>query len=84
MASACWTISGVTFNRVELDNAVEFNKKNDVGFTAGAGLAFKMGPVRLSPEFRYTRWGGENLRDPINSLLRTNRNQGDFLIGLTF
>jgi len=43
-----------------------------------------MGRVRISPEFRYTRWGGENLRDPINALLRTNRNQGDFMLGLTF
>jgi hypothetical protein len=43
-----------------------------------------MGRVRISPEFRYTRWGGENLRDPISALLRTNRNQGDFMLGLTF
>jgi opacity protein-like surface antigen len=78
------TIAGATFNRVELNNAVEFNKRNDVGLTGGFGVAFKMGRVRISPEFRYTRWGGENLRDPINALLRTNRNQGDFLLGLTF
>ncbi|MEO8100401.1 MAG: porin family protein [Acidobacteriota bacterium] len=78
------TISGVTFNRVELNSAAEFNKRNDVGGTAGFGVAFKLGPVRISPEVRYTRWGSETLRDPINALLRTNRNQGDFLIGLTF
>jgi opacity protein-like surface antigen len=78
------TISGATFNRVELNNAVEFNKRNDVGLTGGFGVAFKIGRVRISPEFRYTRWGGENLRDPINALLRTNRNQGDFMLGLTF
>jgi opacity protein-like surface antigen len=78
------TISGASFNRVELNNAVEFNKRNDVGLTGGFGVAFKMGPVRISPEFRYTRWGGENFRDPINALLRTNRNQGDFMVGFTF
>jgi opacity protein-like surface antigen len=78
------TVSGATFNRVELNNASEFNKRNDIGFTGGFGIAFKIGWVRISPEFRYTRWGGENFRDPINALLRTNRNQGDFLLGLTF
>jgi opacity protein-like surface antigen len=78
------TISGATFNQVEIDNAVEFNKRNDVGFAFGFGLAFKLGAVRISPELRYTRWGGENLRDPVDALLRTNRNQGDFMLGLTF
>lgn len=69
---------------VELENAPEFNKRNDVGFVFGGGVAFKMGPVRISPEFRYVRWGSEAFRDPVNSLLRTNRNQGDFLLGFTF
>jgi opacity protein-like surface antigen len=78
------TISGATFDRVELNSATEFNKRNDVGLAVGLGVAFKVGPVRISPEFRYTRWGGEALRDPINALLRTNRNQGDFMVGLTF
>ena len=78
------TISGVTLNEVEIANPAEFNKENDIGFVFGAGIAFKMGRVRISPEVRYTRWGGENFRDPINSLLRTNRNQGDFMLGLTF
>ncbi len=78
------TISGATLSQVQISNPIEFNKRNDVGLTGGFGIAFKMGPVRISPEFRYTRWGGENLRDPINALLRTNRNQGDFLLGLTF
>jgi opacity protein-like surface antigen len=67
-----------------LSNAPEFNKRNDVGFVFGGGVEFKLGWLRISPEFRYTRWGSENFRDPINSFLRTNRNQGDFIIGLTF
>jgi opacity protein-like surface antigen len=74
-------VSGVTFNQVSLDSAPEFNKDTDFGFTFGAGVTFKAGWLRLSPEFRYTRWGGENFRDPINALLRTNRNQGTFLVG---
>ena len=38
----------------------------------------------MTPEFRYTRWGSENFRDPVAALLRTNKNQGDFILGLTF
>ena len=77
-------IRNVAGGVTELPSAVEFNKRNDIGFAAGFGVAFKAGPVRISPEFRYVRWGSENFRDPIGSLLRTNRNQGDFLLGLTF
>jgi hypothetical protein len=68
----------------ETNNAVEFNKRNDIGLVFGAGVAFKAGRVRISPEFRYVRWGSENFRDPVRSLLHTKRNQGDFLIGFTF
>jgi len=47
-------------------------------------VEFKLGHVRITPEFRYTRGGSENFRDPVASLLRTNKNQGDFILGLTF
>lgn len=77
-------VSGATLNQVEITNPPEFNKDTDIGFTFGAGIAFKLGRVRISPEFRYTRWGGENFRDPVNTLLRTNRNDGTFLLGFTF
>jgi Outer membrane protein beta-barrel domain len=77
-------ISAGTFSSVELNNPPEFNKATDVGVAFGAGIALKIGRVRISPELRFTRWGGENLRDPVNALLHTHRNQGDFLIGFTF
>ncbi len=66
------------------DSAPEFNKKTDIGLVFGGGLEFKVTRVRLSPGIRYTRWGSENFRDPINALLRTNRNQADFLLGFMF
>ena len=62
----------------------EFNKRTDVGMVFGGGVEFKIKRLRISPEFRYTRWGSENFRDPVRSLLRTNRNQGDFLLGILF
>ena len=64
--------------------APEFNEDSDIGFVFGGGVEFKLGHVRITPEFRYTRWGSENFRDPVASLLRTNKNQGDFILGLTF
>jgi hypothetical protein len=67
-----------------LTNPPEFNKATDEGLVFGGGIAFKMGRVRIGPELRYTRWGSENFRDPVGSLLRTNRNQGDFLLGILF
>lgn len=77
-------VSAATLNQVEVDNPAEFNKDTDLGLAAGFGVAFKAGPVRISPEFRYTRWGGENFREPVQALLRTSRNDGTFLLGLTF
>ena len=64
--------------------AAEFHKTNDIGAAFGGGIEFKLGFVRFTPELRYTRWGSENFHDPIAALLRTNKNQGDFMLGLTF
>jgi hypothetical protein len=50
----------------------------------GGGLEVKLGILRITPEFRYTRWGSENFRDPVAALLRSNKNQGDFILGVTF
>jgi opacity protein-like surface antigen len=67
-----------------VNTSPEFNKRTDTGFVFGGGIEFKVSRLRISPGVRYTRWGSENFRDPINSLLRTNRNQADFLIGILF
>jgi len=69
---------------VSVSSVPEFNKDTDIGATFGAGVEFKAGWLRVSPEFRYTRWGSENFRDPVANLLRTNKNQGDFMLGITF
>ena len=69
---------------VNVTSVPEFHKDFDIGATFGAGIEFKAGWLRITPEFRYTRWGTENFRDPIGDLLHTNKNQGDFMLGLTF
>jgi hypothetical protein len=69
---------------VNVNPVPEFNKDNDIGFVFGGGIELKLGVIRFTPEFRYTRWGSENFRDPVAALLQTNKNQGDFILGLTF
>ncbi len=54
------------------------------GGTFGAGVEKQIGPVRLDPELRYTRWRADpNSSGPVFDL-RSNPNQLDFLLGLNF
>jgi hypothetical protein len=55
---------------------------NSPGATVGAGLAFKAGFLRISPEIRYTHWTALAFRD--QNLAATQPNQVDFLVGFTF
>ena len=55
--------------------------RNSFGGVAGIGITFKKGPVRISPEVRYTRWANGAFEYPG---LKTNLDQGDFLLGFTF
>ncbi len=58
-------------------------KDSGWGFVLGAGLQIKIGRLRLSPELRFTRWGsGESGAGP--TVIQYNRNQADFLFGITF
>ena len=58
-------------------------KESGWGFVMGGGLQIKIGRLRLSPELRFTRWGsGESAKGP--ALIEYNRNQADFLFGITF
>jgi opacity protein-like surface antigen len=65
------------------DNPASLRNNFTTGFTAAAGLQLGGEGIRLSPEIRYTRWGWENFRS-VNSLLRSNPDQWDFLVGITF
>ena len=54
------------------------------GFVIGGGLEIRALFLRISPELRFTRWGTENFREGVSNVLRTNRNQGQFLVGFSF
>ncbi len=68
-------------------NAVDRNvvaNNNTVGFVLGGGLRFKAGPLNVSPEIRYTRWGGQNISQGFRNFLNSDKNEAQILLGLTF
>ncbi len=54
------------------------------GFAAGAGLGFSLGPLRISPEVRYTRWAAENFNFTESNHIGTNLNQVQLLVVFMF
>jgi hypothetical protein len=63
------------------DNAAALSNRNSFGGVAGFGITFKKGPIEISPEARYTRWANQSFSAMG---LRTNLDQGDVLLGITF
>jgi opacity protein-like surface antigen len=51
------------------------------GFVIGGGVEFRAGPLRLSPELRYTRWFRENF-STSTGLFQSNLNEASVLLGL--
>jgi opacity protein-like surface antigen len=63
----------------------ELSHDFSTGFAIGAGLEVHALLIRISPEIRYTRWGRQNFSSIISGAsLQSNRNQAEFLIGITF
>jgi hypothetical protein len=59
---------------------------SDKGFTGGAGIELNALLLRVAPEFRYTHWGNDTAPNPSGgaSVIPSNRNQVEFLVGLSF
>ena len=58
---------------------------SNTGFALGAGVDFKLPLVRIGPELRYSHWGSDSASPAVNvSLPPSNKNQVEFLIGLSF
>ncbi len=55
----------------------EESRRFDVGAVIGGGVQFRRGRLALSPEFRYTRWGGSDFE-------RLKKNQAEVLVGISF
>lgn len=65
------------------NNTADLHNRNSYGGVAGFGITFKKGPFELTPEARYTRWANEAFVG-ANGGLRTNLDQGDVLLGISF
>jgi hypothetical protein len=55
-----------------------------VGFALDGGVQFKLGFLHIDPEIRYTHWGSNNIASAFQNVIRTNDNEGQILVGLTF
>jgi opacity protein-like surface antigen len=64
--------------------AQSVSSSSGVGFALDGGLQFKLGPVHISPEIRYTHWGSNQISSAFNNVIRTNDNEGQILVGVTF
>lgn len=63
----------------------ELRATNSPGIAAGAGVAFKLLGLEVSPEIRYTHWGNTPFRGIYERQgFRSIRNATDFVLGLTF
>lgn len=54
------------------------------GVVLGAGIELKLLFLRVTPELRFSRWGGQSFGDATNLLFHANRNQGQVLVGFSF
>jgi hypothetical protein len=71
------------FQGLITNNSVDIHNRNSFGGVAGFGITFKKGPFELTPEARYTRWANQAFASN-NGGLRTNLDQGDVLLGISF
>lgn len=63
---------------------INIGSNTKAGFVIGGGVEFKLGPIKISPEVRYTRWGADTFRQGIGGVFDLNSNEAQFLVGLTF
>ena len=87
-------ISGVVFlagsvKGTEFDPPVELVRTSTGGVVFGGGLVFRLSHIRVSPELRYTRWANPNFLEPAfarfgHAMLRSNQDQAEVLLGVSF
>lgn len=78
---------GPTFRRIQdvlQVGSASIEDSTSKGVVLGAGLEVKLLLIRITPEIRFSRWGGQSFRDATNILFEANKNQGQFLVGISF
>ncbi len=75
-----------SYNVSSDERPLELLRPKTSGIVTGGGWNFRLGVLRISPELRYTRWLNQHfsMRGPYTSSLKSNQNQIDFLLGVTF
>lgn len=85
-AGFAWdTLSGISQSvsqSISKGTPTVVNKNSTAGFVFGAGIDLHV-HIHVMPEIRYTRWGSTQIIDPT-TLLKSNQNQAEFLLGITF
>jgi len=68
------------------DHPAELRHDFATGFVVGAGVDLHALIIHVTPEIRYTRWGTEHFNATVGpgGSLSSNRNQAEFLLGITF
>ncbi len=88
-AGVAWdTITGLkeTINQVVSSSPQELQHNTTMGVVVGAGVDIHPIFLHISPEIRYTWWATRQI-DSVQStfdVLRSNQNQAEFLVGITF
>jgi hypothetical protein len=77
------TLSPTRLTTTSTSDPRELNNSTTTGFVIGFGAEIKAIVLRISPEFRYTRWGSSHFNIPNGAAL-SNQNQAEFLVGFTF
>jgi len=79
-------LSGVTqlVSGVARGRPPELRRESTAGIVFAGGLQVKALLLKVSPEVRYTYRNSELFREAVAGLLRSNKNQLEFLVGFTF
>ncbi len=85
-AGVAWdTLSGISQSVtqfVSTGSPTVVHKNSTAGIVFGGGVDLHF-VIHIMPEIRYTRWNSAQVIDPT-TLLKSNQNQAEFLLGLTF
>jgi opacity protein-like surface antigen len=83
-AGVAWDkLSGLTQTIASAAGKSTLNKDVTHGVVFGGGVQVKVLVIKISPEVRFTRWSDQHFLDPAG-LLKSNLNQAEFLVGISF
>ena len=58
--------------------------KDNTGFVVAGGVEIRALFLKIAPEVRFTYWGTEHFAQGVANLFKTNKAQGQFLVGFYF